>query len=233
MNVTVSPESFPVGLQPSSHEILCRSDQTLLDSCIQAGIPVPYNCRSGECGECVAKLVSGEIHEMPGADPAIFNDAQRAAGKCLLCMCFPRSAIELDVPLNSDKPAIRPKTVNTMVEQVKRVTPTIFQVTVETAGAVDYRAGQCFEWIIPGIKPNRIYSAANRPGQDRIDFHVRVYPGGRIGDYVGNTLSLGQNLEIKGPFGQFLQCSTTLLSVAIEDRFTFSTVPAAAMSSIP
>src|SRR5262249_36887428 len=149
--------------------ISCRSDQTLLDSCIQAGIPAPYNCRSGECGECIAKLVEGEVYEMLGADPAVFNDGHRAAGQLLLCMCFPRSPITLEVALGSAEPAIRPTTIDATVECVTRVTPTIFQVSVATPAAVEYRAGQCFEWVVPGIRPNRIYSAANRPGRERID----------------------------------------------------------------
>lgn len=203
MNAHAGPASFPVEIQPSSHEITCRSDQTLLDACIQAGIPAPYNCRSGECGECVAKLTGGEVYEMPGADPAVFSDSDRAAGKILLCMCFPRSAIGIDVPLQADQPAIKPSVINTMVEHVERVTPTIFHVRVETPGPVEYRAGQCFEWLVPGIKPNRVYSAANRPGESAIDFHVRVYPGGKMGDYIANSLSAGQSLQIIGPFGQF------------------------------
>ena len=186
-----------------SHALTCGSDQTLLDCCIQAGIPAPYNCRSGECGECKAKLLSGEVYEMPGADPAIFNDTHRNAGELLLCMCFPRSPVVVDVPLKAEETAIRPTTINTMVELVERVTPSILQVCVETPGPVTYRAGQCFEWVLPGIKPNRIYSAANRPGSDRIEFHVRIYPGGKVGEFVTEHLAPGQSLELVGPFGQF------------------------------
>jgi xylene monooxygenase electron transfer component len=197
------PAPYPIEIAPSSHETTCRGDQTLLDGCIQAGIPVPYNCRSGECGECIATLVHGEVYELPGADPAIFNDSHRASGKLLLCMCFPRSPIALDVALKSGPQATRPTTIEATVERVERVTPTIFRVSVQTPEPIEYRAGQCFEWIVPGIKPNRIYSAANRPGGDRIAFHVRVYPGGRIGDHVANALSHGQDLQLVGPFGQF------------------------------
>ncbi len=203
MNAHAGPALFSVEIRPSSHEIPCRSDQTLLDGCIQAGIPAPYNCRSGECGECAAKLLGGDVYEMAGADPAVFSDADRAAGKILLCMCFPRSPVTLDVPLNTEQPAIKPTIINTMVEQIERVTPTTLKVTVETPGPVEYRAGQCFEWIVPGIRPNRIYSAANRPGDQAIEFHVRIYPGGKIGKFVTEALSPGQSLQILGPFGQF------------------------------
>src|SRR3546814_6684194 len=54
-----------------------------------------YNCRSGECGECIATLVSGTVKELPGADPAIFNDGHRAEGKILACMCYPQSDLVL------------------------------------------------------------------------------------------------------------------------------------------
>lgn len=203
MNAHVGSGSFAVGIEPSSHEITCRGDQTLLDCCIQNGIPARYNCRSGECGECIAALLSGDVYEMPGADPAVFNDTHRAAGKLLLCMCFPRSDIRLNVPLAEDALAIRPTIINTIVDSVERVTPTIYKVRVETPGPVEYRAGQCFEWVVPGIKPNRMYSAANRPGDRVLEFHVRIYPGGKIGSYVVDSLLPGQNLELVGPFGHF------------------------------
>jgi NAD(P)H-flavin reductase/ferredoxin len=203
MNAYVGLGPFSVCIEPSSHAITCRGEQTLLDSCIQNGIPARYNCRSGECGECIAALLGGEVYEMPGADPAIFNDTHRSAGRLLLCMCFPRGDVRLNVPFAEDGPTIRPSTINTIVESVERVTPTIHKVRVETPGPVEYRAGQCFEWVVPGIKPNRMYSAANRPGDSVLDFHVRVYPGGKIGAYVSDSLSPGQNLELVGPFGHF------------------------------
>jgi len=203
MNAPVTSGSFVIEIEPSNHEITCRGDQTLLDSCIQNGVPARYNCRSGECGECIASLLSGEVHEMPGADPAIFSDVQRAEGRLLLCMCFPRTDVRLNVPLASEAPAIRPSVINTLVESVDRVTPTIYKVRMETPGSVEYRAGQCFEWVVPGVKPNRMYSAANRPGDTAIEFHVRVYPGGKVGAFVMESLSAGQSMQIVGPFGNF------------------------------
>jgi NAD(P)H-flavin reductase/ferredoxin len=198
-----SDESYPVKLVPSGHETCCRADQTLLDSCILAGIPVPYNCRSGECGECMASLLSGKVHELPGADPAVFTDVHRDEGNILTCMCFPRSVIMLDLPLQTGAPAIRPDTFNVMVQRVERLTPTICGVTVETPWPIEYHAGQCFEWVVPGISPNRKFSAANPPGGDHIDFHVRIYPGGKVGDFVVNTMVTGQMLQLIGPFGNF------------------------------
>src|SRR5688572_26372220 len=79
----------------------CRGDQTLLDGCLVAGISAPYNCRSGECGECIAQLVEGEVCELPGADPAVFGDADRAQGRRLTCLSFPRSNVTLSMQLRA------------------------------------------------------------------------------------------------------------------------------------
>lgn len=193
---------YQVKLLPEGNALVCPASQTLLDACIAAGVPISYNCRSGECGECMASLIAGQVHELPGADPAIFTAAHRAQGKILTCMCFPRSALTLDIPLQADAPAIRPTAVNAMVQQVDQLTPSIRRVTVETPWPIEYYAGQAFEWMVPGIAPNRTYSAANRPGSDVIEFHVRVYPGGKIGAFVAD-LTAGQPLQLIGPYGQF------------------------------
>ena|SRR5436190_3476561 len=193
---------FSLKLLPSGNEVFCRTDQTLLDSCILAGIPVPYNCRSGECGECMAALISGQVQELPGADPAVFTDAHRAQGDVLMCLCFPCSPVVLNVPLEEQATTIRPTTFNVMVQRVGPVSPTIFGVTVETPWPIEFQAGQNFEWVLPGISPNRTYSAANAPGNDVIDFHVRVYPGGKVGEYV-SRMSIGQPFAMIGPFGHF------------------------------
>jgi NAD(P)H-flavin reductase/ferredoxin len=195
--------SFKITLVPSANELTCRSEQTLLDGCIQIGLPVPYNCRSGECGECMARLASGRVQELPGADPAVFTDAHRAQGNILTCMCFPLSDIVLDLPLlETETTSIRPTSFNTLVARVELMTPTIYGITVETPWPIEFHAGQCFEWVVPGITPNRTFSAANRPGRDIIEFHVRVYPNGKIGKFVSETSS-GSVLQLHGPFGHF------------------------------
>lgn len=196
------PAVLPLQLLPSGDELPGREDQTLLDSCIVAGIAVPYNCRSGECGECRATLVSGTVHELPGADPAVFTSADRARGEILTCMCFPRSAVTLKVELDRRAEAIRPATFDATVERVEQLTPTICGVTVRTPQPIHFHAGQNFEWVLSGVAPNRTYSAANRPGSNVIEFHVRVYPGGKVGDVVTH-MSVGYKFKVIGPFGQF------------------------------
>jgi naphthalene 1,2-dioxygenase ferredoxin reductase component len=177
------------------------ADQSVLDACLDAGVAFPYNCRSGECGECLARLVSGDVRELPGADPAVFDDQKRRQGFILACLSYPRSDLELAVQLRADSgPPIRE--FDTIVTSVRRHSPSIVEIVVRADPPIDYRAGQYFDWVLPGIAPHRSFSAANRPGTSRIEFHVRVYPGGRVSQRVARgELMAGDVLTLHGPFG--------------------------------
>ncbi|MGH3578419.1 MAG: 2Fe-2S iron-sulfur cluster-binding protein [Mycobacterium sp.] len=194
---------FALNILEAERSIECRADQSVLDACLAAGLPFPYNCRSGECGKCVARLIEGEVHHLPGADPAVFNETHRAQGLLLTCLGYPRSDLTLSVAMRAESgPAIRE--FNTVVQEVRRHGPAVAEVVVRADAPVDYHAGQYFEWVLPGIAPNRCYSAANRAGTPRLEFHVRIYEGGRISGLVSSgRLMAGDILTLRGPFGTF------------------------------
>jgi ferredoxin len=63
--------------------IQVASGQTFLDAAIDAGIDIPFVCRQGSCGSCMAHLVSGEAR-LSGAFPAL-SKRDREAGMILAC----------------------------------------------------------------------------------------------------------------------------------------------------
>lgn len=76
-------------------ETVCRSEQTILSACESAGIRVPSDCRSGECGWCHSRLISGDVY-IPAA-----ADGRRLADKKFNwihpCASYPLSDIEIEV----------------------------------------------------------------------------------------------------------------------------------------
>ena len=195
--------TFALHIVDNDQRVDGRPDRSVLDACLDAGVAFPYNCRSGECGECMAELRSGSVHELPGADPAVFGDAQRARGLILACLCYPRSDLELSAELRAESgPPIRQ--IDAIVEEVRHAAPSIVEVVLNTPAPVDYRAGQYFEWVLPGIAPDRSFSAANRPGTTRLEFHVRIYEQGRVSQHVARRQLLdGDILTLRGPYGAF------------------------------
>ena len=73
----------------------CLENESLEWAIERAGIKAPTHCRSGECGWCHARLVSGEVFVPEQAD------GRRAAdlkfGWVHPCASFPRSDVELEI----------------------------------------------------------------------------------------------------------------------------------------
>ena len=183
--------------------IPCRTDQTILDAALTSDLPLPYQCRSGECGNCIATLTAGTVTELPGADPAIFNDRDRDLGRILTCNSLPNGDLTIEIPLRDGDGAAPVEAVNCMVEAVTWLTPTIADIELATPWPVRYGAGQYFELVLPGITPNRNFSAANAWGDDRLHFHIRYYEDGKVSEYVKERLYPGEIVEIIGPYGRF------------------------------
>ncbi|WP_296483638.1 2Fe-2S iron-sulfur cluster-binding protein [Rhodoferax sp.] len=65
-------------------------DETLLDFAERHGVAVDSGCRSGSCGSCETKLLSGRVRY---ANPP---EHDIAPGHCLLCVGMPESALEIE-----------------------------------------------------------------------------------------------------------------------------------------
>jgi CDP-4-dehydro-6-deoxyglucose reductase len=55
--------SATIRLQPSGHEVICDSGDTVLSALEKAGYIMPNNCRAGACGECKTKVLDGAFDQ--------------------------------------------------------------------------------------------------------------------------------------------------------------------------
>lgn len=65
-------------------------DANLLDFAERHTVLIESGCRSGSCGTCETRLISGSVSY------ATKPDFDTAAGHCLPCVCTPATALELD-----------------------------------------------------------------------------------------------------------------------------------------
>ena len=84
-------------IRGESQTVTCRADQTLLDACERAGIRAPSHCRSGECGWCHSRLVSGQIYVPEEGDGRRMAD--KKFGWVHPCRTYPLSDVTLEVPV--------------------------------------------------------------------------------------------------------------------------------------
>ena len=92
---TTAPQQMVV--EDGEHEVgtaVVEPGQTLLDAGLAAGLPMPYSCTVGNCGDCMVKLRAGEV-AMNG--PNCLTPEQRADGYVLTCVGCPLSEVTLDI----------------------------------------------------------------------------------------------------------------------------------------
>lgn|GEM_PF-3205106 len=74
--------------------VLVEPGQTLLDAGLAAGLPMPYSCTVGNCGECVVKLRAGQVAQH---EPNCLTPRQQADGYVLTWVGRPMSKVTLDI----------------------------------------------------------------------------------------------------------------------------------------
>lgn len=68
------------------HSLDVPYNQTILDSALQQGIDIPYSCKSGMCGTCVAQNTHGRVNMTYNE---VLTDRETAGGRVLLCTAHP------------------------------------------------------------------------------------------------------------------------------------------------
>ena len=93
----VAPEfKITVRIAGKEQTITGPADTTILRSLEANGILAPAHCRSGECGWCHSKLISGEVYTPKSVDGR--READFIYGYIHPCCAFPLSDVTIEVP---------------------------------------------------------------------------------------------------------------------------------------
>lgn len=87
--------TLTVDIRGEKQTVPCKAEESLLWAMERAGIKAPSHCRSGECGWCHSRLVSGDVYIPEDADGRRLAD--KKFGWIHPCCSFPLSDVELAV----------------------------------------------------------------------------------------------------------------------------------------
>src|SRR5690606_39943728 len=84
-----------VRLVPGGREFGVETGESILDAALRQGVALPYGCRSGSCGTCACRVLSGSV-DYPECPPLGLSDQEIADGFVLACRAHPREDLVVD-----------------------------------------------------------------------------------------------------------------------------------------
>ena len=167
----------------------------------QAGLP--YECATGTCGTCKAKLVDGRVED---AWPEAPGRRLLKSGEFLMCQCAAQGDVSIEVAsfvYPADPGACRVGALGGTVRAVRPLTHDVRALDVELEQPCDFEAGQFMAVGAPGVRGLRGYSMVNfARGAQRLEFAVKRKPGGGFSDWLFSDRAAGARLELVGPLGK-------------------------------
>jgi len=118
-------------------DIQAKSGESILVAMERAGISVPSRCRSGECGFCRSRLVSGSFYIPKGLDYRRMADVK--SGYIHPCCIFPTSDIHIRVA--SDEGEIRRGTIKQRRRKVGLIMTLIMSTVMGIIATLFARSG--------------------------------------------------------------------------------------------
>jgi len=198
-----------VKFEPVDLEIEVSEDETVLDAGFRQGVMLAHGCKEGQCSACKSFLLSGEV-ELERYSTFALADYEQEEGYTLLCRAHAYSDLEVEL-LHYDEEMLTSgvpiRTLKTTVQSLEPLTHDIFRLCLSLEGEdpLVFHAGQYVDIAIPSSENKRSFSMSNTPAVgERLEFMLKLYPGGQFSSLLKEGLSPGDELEVKGPFGVFI-----------------------------
>ena len=189
---------------------------TILEVALENNIDFPHGCRSGNCGACKSKIISGDVEMSPYSEFAL-EEEDKNKGYILACRAVPWSDCEIIVVNENEQESNKIVEFETVVKSITRINEDIYIIKLEEKKNNDFQffAGQYAELTF-GNLAEKHFSMANSPKSNELEFHVKVLSNGQTSEYIKNELQLNDKIKIKGPYGDaFLRSNHKGPNIAI------------------
>jgi CDP-4-dehydro-6-deoxyglucose reductase len=195
--------SAHVTIKPSGHEFFVEGNDTLLEAALRAGVSLNYGCNNGNCGECRARLVSGEIKKVHAHD-YVLSQAEKDAGVFLLCSCVAVNDVVIEAGVAGAQD-IQVQLLDARVKSVEVFNPQIAAVHMMAPRSQRLRflAGQSVRLSAHGATGQ--YAIASCPCEERhIEVQILRKPDDAFSGLLFNGLKANDSIELEGPYGEFV-----------------------------
>ncbi len=203
-------EKHVVRFEPVGIEIEVDEEQNVLRAAAEQGITLMHGCKEGQCASCKSFVLDGEDIELDRYSTFALPDFELDEGFTLLCRAHVYEDVTIEL-LNYDEEMMRSgHPIQEAVAEVisnEHVTHDMRHLVLKLVEPqeIAYWPGQYVDITIPGTDETRSFSMANTSSKESglLEFVIRVYPDGRFSGFLDSEVSVGDRLDVVGPFGVF------------------------------
>ena len=196
MEITIESRSEPCTFQ-------CDDTEKILFAGLRAGLTLPYDCATGTCGMCKARIKSGTVDVIWPDAPALAK-LQRDKGDILMCQSRPASDCTLRVPahVSSASAGIAPRYGEGVIQTIKLLTKDVIHFELILKDPMPFHAGQFVVISAPSLAGARAYSMVNTAGGKILELVIKKKPGGGMSEWFFAADRTGAALDVFGPLGR-------------------------------
>lgn len=194
-----------VKVLPSGRTFSCEGHSTLLEAGLRAGLALGYGCSNGNCGECVARVVSGETRKVRHHDYVI-GAGKRSSGHVLMCCNTAVTDLVLEAFEAHGSQEIPQQEVTAKVRSIEIVNGDVALLHLRTPRTrrLRFLAGQQVRLELPSIGA-ATYPIGSCPCDDmNLHFQLPRLTGDVFSEHIFERLGKGDTVEITGPEGNFV-----------------------------
>ena len=181
---------------------LCGEHETILHAGLRQRLSLPYECATGTCGTCRARVVSGQVDTR-------WKDAPGGArlkpekGDILMCQTRALSDCVLKVPSDIVIVEKHPAPSRGIIRNIRKLTKDVAEFDVHLSAPMTFEAGQFVALETENLTGARAYSMVNFDAEtDRIALVLKRKPGGRFSDWLFEECAGEPEVAVFGPLGR-------------------------------
>ncbi len=194
-----------VNARNRGYEFDARPAEKVLHAGLRAGVDLPYECATGTCGTCKAKLLAGEVRDGWTQAPGR-KYVKPERGEFLMCQCSAAGDLALEVSkfVHATEPgACTPDACAGVLRAPRKLVHDVMAFGVELEQPREFDAGQFMLLSASGLAGARAYSMCNFARSARqLDFVVKRKPDGGFSEWLFRGSREGERLQTFGPLGR-------------------------------
>lgn len=193
-----------IKLIPSGHDFFVEGNESILDAAVRSGLKLAYGCASGNCGNCKARLVSGETWKIRDHDYVI-SEREKALGYILSCSHTAITDLVIEAAEAATVEDLPLQQIRASVRKSERLSPDLVLLNVQTprTETLRFMAGQRVQLSLED-GATRELPIASCPCNGRQLWLLVRRGEDAFTRAVLAGLRPGQLVYVKGPFGRFV-----------------------------